>query len=236
MNNYGKLFLIPVPLGDSMLLEIPLEVKQLLPQLTYFIAERAKTARHFIKKMAPTVVLQNLIIEELTEETTSLEYAPFLNPALEGHSIGLMSEAGCPGVADPGANVVALAHKLGIEVVPLVGPSSILLSLMASGMNGQRFCFHGYLPVKSTELPKELKRLEQESLKLNQTQIFIETPYRNKSMIEQAFQHLAPRTRFCIACDLTLPTQYVATFTIADWKKQKLPDFHKRPTVFLLLG
>jgi len=236
MSKKGKLYLIPVPLGESDLLEIPVAVKDLLPQLLHFIAERAKTARHFFKKMAPAVVLQDLIIEELNEKTTIAEYASFLNPALAGQSIGLMSEAGCPGVADPGANVVALAHKLGIEVVPLVGPSSILLSLMASGMNGQRFCFHGYLPAKSNELPKELRRLELESIKLNQTQIFIETPYRNKAMVDTAFQSLAPTTRFCIACDLTLSTQYIATYTIADWKKQKLPDLHKRPAVFLLLG
>lgn len=146
--------------------------------------------------------------------------------------MGLLSEAGCPGVADPGAAVVQLAHQKSIEVVPLVGPSSLLLALMASGMNGQSFCFHGYLSAKKPELERDLKRLEQLSAKLKQTQLFIETPYRNGSMVEMTLKTLAPQTVFCIAVDLTLETQWIHTQTIQQWRKSAIPDLHKRPAVF----
>ena len=145
-----------------------------------------------------------------------------------------MSEAGCPGVADPGAKVVAWAHGLGIEVVPLVGPSSILLALMASGMNGQSFAFQGYLSAKREELSKDLKRMEELAKRLKQTQIFIETPYRNKQFVEVALTVLQPQTQFCIATDLTTPPQYIAAKTIAEWRKTEIPDLHKRATIFLI--
>ena len=146
----------------------------------------------------------------------------------------MLSEAGCPGVADPGAEIAKLAHEKGIEVIPLVGPSSILLALMASGMNGQSFVFHGYLSPKKELIGKDLKRLEQMAQKHKQTQLFIETPYRNRQLVEQAFKSLSSKTRFCIAMDLTLPNQYVVTKTIGEWRKTKLPELHKRPAVFLL--
>ena len=162
------------------------------------------------------------------------EWESFLNPAKEGHDIGLLSEAGCPGIADPGAVIVEIAHRIGIEVHPLVGPSSILLALMGAGMNGQNFCFHGYLSPKKELLPKELKRLEQLSTKNKQTQIFIETPYRNNQLIETALKVLNANTRFCIAVDLTTDKAFIQTKKINLWKKGKRPDFHKRPAIFLL--
>ena len=159
----------------------------------------------------------------------------YLKVAEEGHDIGLVSEAGCPGVADPGSEIVRMAYAKGIEVVPMVGPSSILLALMASGMNGQQFCFQGYLSPKKPQLQSELKRLEQTAKRHQQTQIFIETPYRNQALVEMALKTLSPNTQFCIACDLTSEQEYVQTKRVAEWRKSTLPDLHKRPTIFLLL-
>ncbi|MEM1320190.1 MAG: SAM-dependent methyltransferase [Bacteroidota bacterium] len=234
MKPKGKLYLIPVPLGEGALATIPSYVIERLHQLRYLVAERAKSARHFIKSTHPKLALQELNISELNKRTRPEEVQQLLAPALAGEDMGLLSEAGCPAVADPGAQLVALAHRKGIQVVPLVGPSSILLALMASGMNGQQFCFHGYLPPKRPELASALKRLEQAALRHQQTQLFIETPYRNKGLIEQALQVLSPKTRFCIAADLTLPTEYVQTLRISEWRKAKLPDLHKRPAIFLI--
>lgn len=232
----GKLYLIPTPLGEDAIHTIPSYVVEILHRLDYFIAERAKTARHFIKATQPIKAFADLHFEELNKRTEEQEMKTFLDPAEAGHDIGLLSEAGCPGVADPGAQIVAMAYRKGIEVVPLVGPSSILLALMASGLNGQSFAFQGYLSPKKEELGKALKRLEQLSSKQRQTQIFIETPYRNKALVEQAFKSLSPNTRFGIAVDLTLPTEYVKTRQVKDWKKESLPDLHKRPAIFLLQG
>ena len=234
MSKKGKLYLIPVPLGENVGHTIPPYVVDILHRLDYFIAERAKTARAYIKTTAPKKAFSELHFFEINKRTDQAEIPSFLDPALEGHDIGLLSEAGCPGVADPGAQIVALAHQKGIEVVPLVGPSSILLALMASGLNGQNFVFHGYLSPKKPELVKDLKKLEQLSIKYSQTQIFIETPYRNMGLIEQAVRNLSPRTRFCIAADLTTPDENIKTHKIADWAKVKIPDLHKRPAIFLL--
>ena len=233
--NKGKLYLIPVPLGEEGLQTIPAYVIDLVHQLDHFVAERAKTARHFIKATGIKRPLQELDVQELDKHSPDADLSGLLDPALAGKNIGLLSEAGCPAIADPGAELVRLAHKQGLEVVPLVGPSSILLALMASGMNGQSFCFQGYLPPKKPELAKALKNLEQTAKRLHQTQIFIETPYRNRKLIEEAFKALSPQTRFCIAADLTTSSEYIATKTIADWRKTKLPDLHKRPAIFLLL-
>ena len=176
MKPKGKLYLIPVPLGDDALQTIPAYVIEQLHQLRFLVAERAKTARHFIKSTQPKLALQDLVISELNKRTQPDEVQGLLDPALAGDDMGLLSEAGCPAVADPGAQLVELAHRKGIEVVPMVGPSSILLALMASGMNGQQFCFHGYLPQKRPELAQALKRLEQAAMRHKQTQLFIETP------------------------------------------------------------
>lgn len=231
MQTKGKLYLIPAPLGENAVETIPTYVVELLHSLTHLVAERAKTTRHFIKSTSPPKPISEYQIEELNEHTPAAELDALLRPLLDGHDLGILSEAGCPGVADPGARLVELAHRHGVEVVPLVGPSSILLALMASGMNGQNFTFHGYLSAKA--LADDLKRIENLVSKHRQTQIFIETPYRNKAVIEQAAKVLQPGTRFCIAVDLTLPTQSIQTKTIAEWRKN-LPELGKRPAIFLI--
>jgi 16S rRNA (cytidine1402-2'-O)-methyltransferase len=230
----GKLYLIPPPLGEDVVETIPDYVINVLHNLEYFIAERAKTARHFIKKTNPIKPFSELHFSELNKRTTPQEIQTFLNPAFQGKDIGLLSEAGCPGVADPGAVIVKMAHQKNVEVIPLVGPSSILLALMASGMNGQRFAFQGYLSPKKPELSKDLKKLEQQALKNKQTQIFIETPYRNMSLIETALKTLSSKTNLCIAADLTLPSQYIITKKVEDWRKTSIPDLHKKPAIFLI--
>ncbi len=229
-----KLYLIPTPLGDDVIHTIPPYVVDIVNQLDTFIVERAKTARHFIKAITPSRVINELTLFELNEHERTEAENGFWAAFNANKDIGLLSEAGCPGVADPGATIVALAHKKGVEVIPLVGPSSILLALMASGMNGQSFCFHGYLNAKSEQLGKSLKQLEQTAQRLKQTQLFIETPYRNKNVVEMALQQLQPTTLFCIAMDITLPTQYIQTQSIADWRKTTLPELHKRPAIFLV--
>lgn len=236
MAKKGKLYLIPAPLGEEAVHTIPAYVLDHLHRLDVFIAERAKTARHFIKKTEPVKPFSELHFFELNKRTSAMERNTFLDPAEEGRDIGLLSEAGCPGVADPGAVIVDMAHRRGIEVVPLVGPSSILLVLMASGMTGQQFCFHGYLSPKRPQLAKDLKRLEQQSARFTQTQIFIETPYRNQQVLEQAMAVLNHKTRFCAAADLTNPQQWIRSAPIFEWKQQPLPDLHKRPAIFCLMG
>ena len=234
MQAKGKLYLLPTPLGEDSLHVLPSYVRDIIHSLSIFIAEKAKTARHFIKATKHPQAISDLVFFELNKRIDPSEWQQYLKDAEQGKNIGLLSEAGCPGVADPGAEIVKLAHQSGIEVVPLVGPSSILLALMGSGMSGQSFAFHGYLSPKKEILSKDLKRLEIIAKKQKQTQIFIETPYRNKQMVEQAFKSLAPQTQFCIAMDLTLPKQYIVTKRITDWKKTQLPDIHKRPAVFLI--
>jgi 16S rRNA (cytidine1402-2'-O)-methyltransferase len=236
MEEKGKLYLIPAPLGEGAEHTIPAYVIDILRRVEVFIAERAKTARRFIKAVNPDRSMSEMKFFELNKYTAPDELLHFLDDAENGKDIGLLSEAGCPGVADPGAVVVETAHRKGIKVVPLVGPSSILLALMASGMNGQSFCFHGYLSPKKPELAKDLKRLEQLSQRLNQTQLFIETPYRNEGLIETALSVLSPHTRFCIAADLTLPEEYILTQTVGQWQKTKRPNLDKRPAMFLLSG
>lgn len=230
----GKLYLIPTPLGEGGENALPQNVIELIHQIEYIVAERAKTARRFIKSTGTPRPMPTYEVSELNDRTQRDELTEMLQPIFEGKDVGIMSEAGCPGVADPGARLVALAHRKGVEVVPMVGPSSILLALMASGLNGQNFCFRGYLSAKSDQLGKELKRLEQISQREKQTQLFIETPYRNKQMLEQAFRVLSPETLFGIAADLTLESEYVATKRISDWRKADVPDLHKRPAIFLI--
>ena len=233
----GKLILIPTPLGETATKSLPAYLIEQVHQLDVFIAERGKTARHFLKAIKTPVPLQSMTFFELNKRTDPSELDSFLQPALkEGKNIGLLSEAGCPGVADPGAVIVQMAHDRGIKVVPFVGPSSILLALMSSGMNGQQFAFNGYLPQKPNERKKALKDMEKLSLKFNQTQIFIETPYRNNAFAQDALQTLRDNTLFGIATDLTLDSEYTRTLTIKKWRKTKIPDLHKRPSIFLLLA
>ncbi len=229
-----KLYLIPCPLGPDSLQTLPEMVGTHIRELEVFIVERAKTARHFIKAMEPRLPISELEIFELDKHDSQTAHQAFQAAFKTGKDIGVLSEAGCPGVADPGALVVKYAHQKGMQVVPLVGPSSILLALMASGLNGQNFAFRGYLPAKRPELANALKRIEATAKKQGQTQLFIEAPYRNRGILEAAFQQLAPNTHFCIAADLTLPTEYIKTQTIKEWKKAELPNLHKRPAIFLI--
>jgi 16S rRNA (cytidine1402-2'-O)-methyltransferase len=230
----GKLYLIPTTLGESPLAAVlPEQVRGIAAALTVFVAENPKTARHYLKQIGLTTPLQEIEIYTLDKHTKTEELAGFLQTALDGRDIGLVSEAGCPAVADPGAQLVRLAHVKGIRVVPLVGPSSILLALMGSGMNGQSFAFHGYLPIQKMERCKRISELEKESGTRNQTQIFIEAPYRNQPLLEDIVQTCEPRTELCIATDLTLDSERIETRTVSEWRKN-LPDIHKKPTIFLL--
>ncbi len=230
----GILYLLPVPLGDNDPSEVlPASVVRLITLLDDYIVENSKTARKFIKAIVPEKKQADLRLSELNKHTDTKELSSFIQPLKEGRNMGLMSDAGCPGVADPGAVIVAMAHESGIKVVPLVGPSSILLSLMGSGMNGQSFAFNGYLPIDKGEKKAMLRSLEKWSFERNQSQLFIETPYRNNQIIEEMVQVLHPGTLLCIACDLTLPTEFLQTRSIAYWKKNK-PDLHKRPCIFIL--
>jgi 16S rRNA (cytidine1402-2'-O)-methyltransferase len=230
----GKLYLIPSSLGENTTHTIPQYVIDIVHTLDIFIAERAKTARHFLKALKTPVPFPEMTFYELNKKTEAGETFSFLKDAIDGKNVGLLSEAGCPGVADPGEVIVKMAHEKGIEVVPFVGPSSILLAMMASGLNGQNFAFVGYLGVKKEDRIQDLKRLEQLAIRHRQTQIFIETPYRNMSLIEDMLQTLHSNTRICIAAELTLPTEFIKTKTVDAWKKTKLPDLHKKPVIFLI--
>ena len=235
MNSKGTLYLIPVPLGDTAETAdvIPVKVSRVINTIDEYIVENEKTARQYLKKMGLQKPLQELVLHPLNQHTQPHEIAGYLRSASEGKNIGVLSEAGCPGVADPGAEVVKLAHEKDIPVVPLVGPSSILLSLMASGFNGQSFAFNGYLPKERPERIRRIKELEKLALQRNQTQLFIETPYRNMHLLEDLLAHCDRQTKLCIACDISLPTEFIKTQTIAAWKN-KLPELNKRPTIFLL--
>lgn len=230
----GNLYLIPTTLGDNEPLEVmPISVKAVVEQLTHFIVENEKTARRFIKKITPLKSQPSLQLKLIDKYVDPVEVNSYLDVCLEGESVGLLSEAGVPAVADPGADVVKLAHKKGIKVVPLVGPSSILMAMMASGMNGQSFAFNGYLPIDKVERKKEIKRLERLSREQDQSQIFIETPYRNLKMLEDLKATLSPSTRLCIAANLTMPTEYIKTCTVLEWKNEN-PELHKIPAIFIV--
>ncbi|RMF31489.1 MAG: SAM-dependent methyltransferase [Bacteroidetes bacterium] len=229
----GKLYLVPVPLGEGGEDGLPAGVSAVLGRLRHLIAEQPKTARRWLKALKLSRPLDSWEIRRLNKHTPPAEWNRYLDPALQGEDVGLLSEAGCPGVADPGADIVGLAHRLGIEVVPLVGPSSILLALMASGLNGQQFCFHGYLPRERQALSRTLKALEREALREGRTQLFIETPYRNAPLFQALLRTLSPTTRLCVAVNLTLPNQWVRTRSVAEWKKQPPPPLEKQPAVFL---
>ncbi|MBC7607347.1 MAG: SAM-dependent methyltransferase [Burkholderiales bacterium] len=234
MKMNGKLYLIPTTLGDCDPLDVlPSTVKRAIEFIEDYIVENEKTARKAIKIINPQKVQATLRFQMLNKHTEISEHNKMIQPCLEGKNIGLMSEAGCPGIADPGAVMVKLAHEKGIQVVPLVGPSSILLAMMASGMNGQRFTFNGYLPIEKSDKKTVLKALEKTSQDKNESQLFIETPYRNNKLLEEMLQTLQPNTHLCIAADITLPTEYIKTFRIQDWKKVKI-DLHNRPTIFII--
>lgn len=233
-NQHGKLYLIPTGLGENPVWDVlPLAIEKIIEFTDDYIVENEKTARRFIKQIHPEKSQSSLHLKVLNKYTEDLEKVAFLDACKAGKSMGLLSEAGCPAIADPGSDIVRLAHHYKIQVVPLVGPSSIILALMGSGMNGQSFAFNGYLPIDKQERKTELKRLEKVSYELNQSQLFIETPYRNNKMLEDLCSILMPQTRICVACDLTLATEYIKTYTAKDWQHIKV-DLHKRPAIFIL--
>jgi 16S rRNA (cytidine1402-2'-O)-methyltransferase len=238
-NSLGKLYLIPITLsnpGETTVVPedvLPQTIKRTIDFIDYYIVENEKTARKFIKSIHPEKKQPDLKISVLNKHTEIAEHNEFIQPLLRGENIGLMSESGCPGVADPGAVIVKLAHEKGIQVVPLVGPSSILLALMASGMNGQSFAFNGYLPIDKNDKKQALKSFERLSQEKNQSQLFIETPYRNNKLMEDLLQILQANTYLCVACDITLPTEYIKTKTVNQWKKEKA-DLHNRPCIFII--
>ncbi|AXT45594.1 MULTISPECIES: SAM-dependent methyltransferase [Chromobacterium] len=229
----GTLFLIPAPLGDESIAWLPETERAKVLHLTRFVVEAEKTARKHLKALGVSAPIRELAMSTLNEHTPAADVAALLQPLLDGHDLGLISEAGCPAVADPGAQLVALAHERGLRVEPLIGPSSILLALMASGANGQCFAFHGYLPVDAADKAKIVKELELRSRQRNETQVFIETPYRNNALLQQLRDTLSPATRLAVACDLTLPSQTIVSRRVKDWPKDA-PDLHKRPAIFII--
>lgn len=232
----GNLYLIPSTLGPGAIDTIPQQTLAITRKLKHFVVETGKVARAFLKEVGLDHPLQACTYYELNKHTDPGELEGFLEATKHGEDIGLLSDAGAPGVADPGAQLVRLAHESGIRVVPLVGPSAILLSIMAAGLNGQSFTFHGYLSPKRNLLAKDLRRLEVASRKHRQTQLWIEAPYRNRATVETAIECLSPETLFSVAVDLTTETEYVKTARIRDWEKQEGEPFHKRPAMFLLLA
>ena len=230
----GILYLIPSPLGENAPMEVlPLTVRKVIEEVTHFIVENEKDARRFIKRINPKKDQSSLQLYPLNKFTSTEEILTYLDPIQEGISMGVISDAGCPGVADPGAEIVKMAHRKDIVVRPLVGPSSILLALMSSGLNGQNFAFNGYLPIDKSKRKKEIKKLEKKSYDYNQSQLFIETPYRNNQLLQDLLKILDRNTEVCVACDISLPKEYIKTFTVRQWKKIKL-DLHKRPTIFII--
>lgn len=235
--NTGTLFFIPVTMGESDIRQvIPDGVLKQIHALNHFIVENEKTARHFLSATGHPTPIRELTFEVLNIDTPAKGLPGLLKPLLDGKDVGLMSEAGCPGIADPGAALAAVAHQKNIRIAPLVGPSSILLGLMASGLNGQRFTFLGYLPVDKAARLKEIKQIEQHSKARNETQILIETPYRNQHMLEDLIASCQANTRICVACNISTVDELIVTRTVAQWKQSTLPDLHKKPTVFLLLA
>ncbi len=231
----GKLYLIPTTLGEETepLEVMPLSVKKVIEEINYYIVENEKSARRFIKKISPKKQQPNLTIKLLDKYAVEEETQKYLDVCEQGFNVGLLSEAGVPAIADPGASIVKLAHSKNIQVVPLVGPSSILMAMMASGMNGQNFAFNGYLPIDKGDRKRAIKDLERISMDKNQAQIFIETPYRNEKMLADLKATLSPQTNLCIAADITLSSEYIKTMTIKDWKHQQ-PNLHKRPAIFII--
>jgi 16S rRNA (cytidine1402-2'-O)-methyltransferase len=228
----GTLYLLPVGLGESDLTAVlPQKNFEIIRTLTYFIAENAKEARAFLKQCAyPEISRAQLSL--INQHAKQEELTSYLSPLLQGQNMGLMSDAGCPGIADPGAEAIRIAHQKGIKVVPLVGPSSIVLSIMASGFNGQNFAFVGYLPIDKMEKAKRIKELENITIKQKQAQFFIETPYRNQPMFEELLKTLLPSSKLLVATNITLGDESIVVKTIAAWKKAPAPEFHKKPTIF----
>lgn len=232
MRNQGTLFLFPCPIQEGQLDTIPPQTLASLHKTTYFLVERAKTARHFLKAAGHPVPIANLVIQEIS--AVDKEDIAFLECMRDGIDVGIISEAGCPGIADPGSVAVNWAHQNGIRVRPMVGPSSILLAMMASGLNGQSFAFNGYLPAKAPDLVRDVKMLESKAVKTGQAQIFMEAPYRNDFIIKHLLATLQPSTRLCIACDVNGENESIHQQTVTKWRETKLENFHKRPCIFII--
>ena len=229
----GNLYLIPNTLGeDNFSFILPDEVKSVIESLDYFIVENERTARAYIKRLLPDKIQKDIHVEIIDKHTDPLDLPGFLKPIENGKNAGIISEARVPCIADPGAEIVSIAHRKGLKVIPLVGPSSILLALMASGFNGQQFAFRGYLPFDQ-QIRKRVFQAMNKDIKDGITQIFMETPYRNNKLLDELLKIMHPETKLCIACDITLENEYIRTKTIADWVGS-LPDLHKRPTIFLI--
>ncbi len=230
----AKLYLIPTTLGDTTIERVlPPDLSLLISSIPVFIVENIRTARRFLKKVNQAIVIDDLTFFELNQHTDKKEISRFLEPIKNGLDIGIISEAGCPAVADPGADVVKLAHTKDIQVVPLVGPSSILMALMASGMSGQNFAFNGYLPIRNPEKAQQIKFLEKRMQIEGQTQIFIEAPYRNAQLLDDLLKNCDPQTMLCIAADITLDTEFIQAKPVLYWKTH-IPDIQKRPAIFMI--
>lgn len=230
----AALYLIPVTLGDTSIDKVlPSYNRDIIVSIRYFIVENIRSARRFLKKTDSEIVIDDLTFFELNKHTNLSDIERYLEPIVKGESVGVISEAGCPAIADPGADIVAIAQRKAMKVIPLVGPSSILMSLMASGFNGQSFAFHGYLPIDGTERIKKIKQLEYRIAQEDQTQLFIETPYRNLKLVEDLIKNCIPSTKLCIAMDITCENEFIKTLSIKEWKN-KLPDMNKKPCIFLL--
>lgn len=231
----STLYLIPVELGDTPQQRVlPAYNRDVILGIKHFIVEDVRSARRFLKRVDRDIDIDALTFYPMGKHADAKLFASYLRPLEDGEDVGVISEAGCPAVADPGADVVAIAQRKGLKVVPLVGPSSMIMAVMASGLNGQSFAFNGYLPIDSADRVKRLKQLEVRSMQEHQTQLFIETPYRNLKMFQALLQSLRPQTRMCIAAGITTPDEYIHTHTIAEWKKIQLPDLSKVPAIFLI--
>lgn len=234
VDSKAKVYLIPVPIAENGFGALPAQNYEVTERLRFYVVEHARTARRILRQMHPELILEEILFSEIDKHEGPDEKL-FRQWLKAGYEIGIMSEAGCPGVADPGSRLVALAHETGAQVMPLTGPSSILLALMASGMNGQSFAFEGYLPVKEPQRGQYIRQMEADSRRLQQTKIFIETPYRNNQLLADLLKHTAPETRLCIALHIGSPEENIRTLTLAKWKVEK-PDLPKAPAVFLLLA
>lgn len=231
----GTIYMIPCPIAEGEWERVlPAPNGDVMRRIDYFVVENTRTARRFLSKVGMARPIDELTFAELNEHTDPREVEQLIQPVLEGRDCGVISEAGLPGVADPGAAIVAVAHRKGVRVVPLVGPSSILMALMASGQNGQSFAFNGYLPVKPAERVQALRRFEKRALTENQAQIFIEAPYRNIKLLDDMLKTLAPESMLTIAADITGPEEYVATASVKVWRSRKSPDINKRPAIFII--
>ncbi len=231
----NALYLLPVTLGDTEIDNVlPSYNREIIRQIKFFIVENVRSARRFLKKVDRDINIDELTFYLMDKHTDAAKMSSYLKPLEEGNAMGVISEAGCPAVADPGADVVAVAQRKNLRVIPMVGPSSIIMSVMGSGFNGQSFAFNGYLPIEPAERTKRIRQLETRAYTEDQTQLFIETPYRNHKMLEELLRTCKPSTRLCIASGITCAEEYIHTHTIAEWKKIKLHDLSKIPTIFLI--